>query len=59
MLVFFLVQAGKGQEVELQEAGWVDGLDGLDGRRLNCRRLDGWRLIVKNKAEVLLKVVHC
>ena len=33
--------------------------DGLDGWRLNCRRLDGWRLIVKNKAEVLLKVVHC
>ena len=36
----------------------------LDGRRLNCRRLDGRRLnsrrlIVKKKAEVLLKVAHC
>ena len=27
MLVVFLVQAGKGQEVELQEAGWAGWLE--------------------------------
>ena len=34
MLVFFLVQAGKGQEVEWQEVEWQEpGLRRLNGRR--------------------------
>ena len=49
MLVFFLVQAGKGQEVEWQEVEWQE--PGL--RRLNGRRF------MRRKTRVLLEVVHC
>ena len=41
MLVFFLVQAGKGQEVEWQEVEWQEpGVRRLNGRRFMIEKKD-------------------